>query len=280
MSRRRPAARVVDRLLHTAGLAVTLGAAALLGALVAVVTADAVSDSALPWPPGFAGALARSVSLVGLAACLALPIGIGTAVYLEEYAPRDRRTRLIELNIASLAGVPPVVYGLLGLVLFVHALGLGRSLAAGGATLALLVLPAVILSTRAALRAVPRSLRDASCALGATRWQTLRHQVLPAALPGTLAGLVLALARALGEAAPLIVLGGLASLPAPPAGPDRALPALPVRIFDWLSRPEAELLHNAAAAIMVLLVLVLLLSGPAAWMRGRRRVAEVWESER
>lgn len=270
------AARAADRLLRAAGPAVALGGAGVLAALLAGAAADAWGSLSRGWPPGLARALLGSVSLVGLAGCLAVPIGIGAAVYLEEYAPRSRLTRLIEINIASLAGVPAVVYGLLGLAVFVRALGLGRSLAAGAATLALIVLPAVILSTRAALRAVPPALRDASCALGATRWQTIRHQVLPAALPGTLAGLLLALARALGEAAPLLVLGALGSLPAPARGIDGALPALPVRIFDWLSRPESEFLRNAAAAIMVLLVLVLLLSGLAAWMRDRWRVAGSW----
>ncbi len=276
MSRGRPGARAAERLLHAAGLAVTLGGVAVLGALLADVAADAFDGLSWRWPPGLARALFGSVSMVGLAGCLAVPIGIGAAIYLEEYAPRDRLTRLIEINIASLAGVPAVVYGLLGLAVFVRALGLGRSLAAGAATLALIALPAVILSTRGALRAVPRSLRDASCALGATHWQTIRYQVLPAALPGTLAGLLLALARALSEAAPLIALGALGSLPAPAAGTDGAIPALPVRIFDWLSRPESEFLRNAAAAIIVLLVLVLLLSGLAAWMRDRWRVAGSW----
>ncbi len=276
MSGPRPDVRAADRLLRAAGPAVALGGAAALAALLAAVAADACGGLPAGWPPGLARALLGSVSLVGLAGCLAVPIGIGAAVYLEEYAPRDRLTRLIEINVASLAGVPAVVYGLLGLAVFVRALGLGRSLAAGAATLALIVLPAVILSTRAALRAVPPALRDASCALGATRWQTIRHQVLPAALPGTLAGLLLALARALGEAAPLIALGALGSLPAPAPGSDGALAALPVRIFDWLSRPESEFLRNAAAAIMVLLVLVLLLSGLAAWMRDRWRLAGSW----
>lgn len=271
-----PDVRAADRLLRAAGPAVALGAAAALAALLAAAAADACGGRSPGWPPGLARALIGSVSLVGLAGCLAIPVGIGAAVYLEEYAPRNRLTRLIEINIASLAGVPAVVYGLLGLAVFVRALGLGRSLAAGAATLALIVLPAVILSTRAALRDVPPALRDASCALGATRWQTIRHQVLPAALPGTLAGLLLALARALGEAAPLIALGALGALPAPAPGIDGALPALPVRIFDWLSRPESEFLRHAAAAIMVLLVLVLLLSGLAAWMRDRWRVAGSW----
>ncbi len=271
-----PDARAADRRLRAAGPAVALGGAVALAALLAAVAADPGGGLPRGWPPGLARALLGSASLVGLAGCLAVPIGIGAAVYLEEYAPRNRLTRLIEINIASLAGVPAVVYGLLGLAVFVRALGLGHSLAAGAATLALIVLPAVILSTRAALRAVPLALRDASCALGATRWQTIRHQVLPAALPGTLAGLLLALARALGAAAPLIALGALGSLPAPAAGADGALPALPVRIFDWLSRPESEFLRHAAAAIMVLLVLVLLLSGLAAWMRDRWRVAGSW----
>ena len=271
MRGRRLGARAADRMLHAAGLAVTLGCAATAGALLVDALADGFGGLAWRLPPGLASALLGSVWMAGLAAGLAVPIGVGAGICLEEYAefaPRGRLARIVEINIASLAGVPAVVYGLLGLALFVRAPGGGR-LAAGAATLALFVLPAVVLSTRAALRAVPAALRDASYALGASRWQTLRRQVLPAALPGVLAGALLAVSRALGAAAPLLALGALAGTPS-------SLPALPTRIFDTLSRPDGEPLQGAAAAIIVLLALVLLPSGLAAWVRDRWRVAGSW----
>ena len=257
MSGPAPDVRAADRLLRAAGPAVALGGAAALVALLAAVAADACGGRSPGWPPGLARALIGSVSLVGLAGCLAVPVGIGAAVYLEEYAPRNRLTRLIEINVASLAGVPAVVYGLLGLAVFVRALGLGRSLGRRRRGDARADRPAGRhpVDARAALRAVPPALRDASCALGATRWQTIRHQVLPAALPGTLAGLLLALARALGEAAPLIALGALGSLPAPAAGDRRGAAgaaradlrlAVPPRVR--VPSPRGSRYHGAAGA--------------------------------
>ena len=212
-------------------------------------------------------ALAWSVALVSLAACIAIPLGVGAAIYLEEYGVRGRLGRIIDVNVASLAGVPSVIYGLLGLALFVRTLALG-GVAAGAATLGLLVLAPVILSARNALRAVPAGLREGSDALGATRWQTIRHQVLPAAAPDILAGLVRSGARALGEAAPLVVIGALAALPA------RAVPAaLPPRLFEWLAEPAAAVPRHAAAGIIALLLLLLAMTALAAWLRSRRRVA-------
>lgn len=218
-------------------------------------------------------ALGASAALVSLAALAAIPVGVGAAIYLEEYGVRGRLARIVDLNITSLAGVPPVVWGLLGLALFVRALGLGRGLAAGAATLGLLMLPLVILSAREALRAVPAALREGSYALGATRWQTIRHQVLPAALPEILSGLVRSVSRALGEATPLIVLGALLALPAggnPAGGP---LAALPPRIFEWLSQPAAEVPRQAAAGIIAALCLLVAMTALAAWIRNRRRMA-------
>ena len=206
--------------------------------------------------------------VIALTAVLAVPVGVGAAVYLEEYGDRGWWTRLIEINVANLAGVPSVVYGLLGLGLFVRTLGFGRSVLAGAATLALLVLPVVVLSSREALRAVPPSLREASCALGATRWQTVRHQVLPAALPGMLTGTILALSRAIGEAAPLIAIGALACAP---DGIRSPFTMLPIQVFDWVSRPEPAFIENAAAGIIVLLALLLAMNGLAAWLRDRYR---------
>jgi phosphate transport system permease protein len=173
------------------------------------------------------------------------------------------------VNLATLAGVPSIVYGLLGLGVFVRALRLERTILAGAATLALLMLPLVIITAREALRAVPRDLREGSLALGATKWQTTWHQVLPAALPGVLTGVILAVARAIGETAPLIVIGALTYVPFVPDGPSAPFTALPVQIFAWVSRPGAGFRTNAAAAILVLLVVLLLLNGLAIWVRDR-----------
>lgn len=218
---------------------------------------------------GILPALVGSVYLIGLTALLGMPIGIGAAVYLEEYGGRSRLARLIELNIANLAAVPSIIYGLLGLGLFVRALRFERSLLAGAATLALLVLPVVILSTREALRAVPKSLREGSYALGATKWQTIWYQVLPVALPGILTGMILSLSRAIGETAPLIVIGAPVYLPFIPDSIWSQFTALPIQIFNWVSRPQADFIANAAAGIIVLLVVLLAMNATAIWLRDR-----------
>ena len=218
-------------------------------------------------------ALAWSGALVSLAAFVAIPVGVGAAIYLEEYGVRGRLGRIMDVNVASLAGVPSIVYGLLGLALFARALALGGGLAAGAVTLGVLALPPVVLAARDALQALPAGLREGSYALGATRWQTIRHQVLPAALPDILAGLVRAMSRALGEATPLVVIGAAAMLPAsgdPSAAP---LAALPPRIFHWLAQPDAVVPRHAAAGIVALLLLLLAMTALAAWLRSRRRVA-------
>ena len=218
-------------------------------------------------------ALASSAVLVLMAGCIAIPIGVGAAIYLEEYGIRGRLARIADVNVSSLAGVPPVIYGLLGLALFVRALAFGRGFAAGAATLGLLMLPLVILSARDALRAVPAALREGSYALGATRWQTIRHQVLPAALPEILLGLVRGVSRALGEATPLIVLGALAAMPGEPDAASGSLAALPPRIFQWMSQPAVVVPRHAAAGIIALLSLLVAMTALAAWIRGRQRVA-------
>lgn len=218
---------------------------------------------------GLLPALAGSLWLMVMAVALAVPVGLGAAIALEEYGGRQRWWRLVDINLATLAGVPSIIYGLLGLGVFVRTLGLGRSLLAGAATLALLMLPLVIIAAREALRAVPRDLRESSLALGATKWQTIWHQVLPAALPGVLTGVILAVARALGETAPLIVIGALSYVPFVPDGPRAPFTALPVQIFAWMSRPGAGFRTNAAAAILVLLAVLLLLNGLAIWVRDR-----------
>ncbi len=218
---------------------------------------------------GILPALAGSAALMVLTAAFALPLGVGAAVYLEEYAEDTRLNRLIELNIANLAGVPSVIYGLLGLGVFVRALGLGRSLVAGAATLALLVLPIVILSAREALRTVPDSLREAALALGCTRHVTTWRVVLPQALPGVLTGAILAISRAIGETAPLVVVGALTYITFLPDGLDAPFTALPIQIFNWVGRPQKGFATDAAAAILVLLGTLLALNAGAILLRDR-----------
>jgi phosphate transport system permease protein len=218
---------------------------------------------------GILPALVGSAWLMVLTAALAIPVGLGAAVYLEEYARPSRLTSLIELNISNLAGVPSIIYGLLGLEIFVRVMGLGRSLLAGAATLALLLLPMVIIVSREALRTVPRAFREAALALGATRCQSLWRVVVPACLPGILTGIILSLARAIGETAPLITIGALTYVAFLPDSVHSAFTALPIQIFNWVSRPQAEFHVNAAAGIVVLLGLMLLLNGLAIWLRVR-----------
>ena len=229
---------VGDRILQALGLLITGAALLALGALLYDVSRDGLGRlswqfltsyaSRRPEEAGIMHALAGSVFVIALTAALALPVGVGAAIYLEEYARRNRLARIIEINISNLAGVPSIIYGLLGLGLFVRIMGMGRSVLAGSATLALLVLPMVIISTREALRAVPKSLREGSYALGATKWQTIRYQVLPAALPGTLTGVILSLSRAIGETAPLITIGALTYVPFVPDGIWSPFTVLPI----------------------------------------------------
>ncbi|MGE0864984.1 MAG: phosphate ABC transporter permease PstA [Vicinamibacterales bacterium] len=216
-------------------------------------------------------ALMGSIWVIALTGALALPIGVAAAIYLEEYGTRSRWARFIELNISNLAAVPSIIYGLLGLGLFVRFLAMGQSVMAGAATLALLALPVVILSTREALRTVPGSIREGSYALGATKWQTIWNQVLPMAMPGVLTGLILALSRAIGETAPLITIGALTYIPFAPDGVWSKFTVLPIQVFNWVSRPQAEFKANAAAAILVLMVLLLSMNAIAIVVRDRQQ---------
>jgi phosphate transport system permease protein len=261
------------------GLLVMVGALTALGLLVYDVLHDGVGR--LSWQfltsyssrraaaAGILSALAGSLFVITITTLIAVPLGVGAAIHLEEYGARGRMSRLIELNIANLAGVPSIIYGLLGLGVFVRAMGMGNTVLAGGCTLALLALPVVIISTREALRAVPKSLREGSYALGATKWQTIRHQVLPAAFPGILTGLILALSRAIGETAPLVMVGALAYVAFLPTDLRSPFTVLPIQIFNWVSRPQAAFAENAAAAIIVLLSLLLLMNSVAIVLRDR-----------
>src|SRR5688500_2745155 len=214
-------------------------------------------------------ALMGSIWVIALTAALALPVGVAAAIYLEEYGTRSKVARFIELNIANLAAVPSIIYGLLGLGLFVRLMGMGQSVMAGAATLALLALPVVILSTREALRTVPGTIREGSYALGATKWQTIWHQVLPMALPGILTGLILALSRAIGETAPLITIGALTYIPFAPDSVWSKFTVLPIQVFNWVSRPQAAFAQNASAGIIVLLLVLLGMNAVAIVLRDR-----------
>lgn len=218
---------------------------------------------------GVKPALVGSIYLILLTAFISVPVGVASAVYLVEYASDSWWMRLVRLNIANLAGVPSIVYGILGLALFVRWLALGRSLLAGALTLSLVILPIIIIASREALRAVPDSLRHASLALGATRGQTIWRQVLPMAAPGIMTGVILSLSRALGEAAPLVVIGAATYISYLPANVNDSFTALPIRIFDWSKRPQHELRDLAASAIIVLLVLLFVLNATAVFIRYR-----------
>ena len=213
--------------------------------------------SRFPEKSGLRTALMGTAWMIGMTALIAFPIGVGSAIYLEEYLPESWLKRFIQLNIANLAGVPSVVYGLLGLGLFVRNMGLGRSLLAGSLTMSLLILPIIIVASREAIRAVPGSLREGALALGASRWQMVRWTVLPAALPGILTGTILAVARAIGETAPLLTIGALTYIAFDPNGPMDLFTVLPIQIFNWVSLPQKEFASLAAGGIMVLLAVLL-----------------------
>ncbi len=222
---------------------------------------------------GIFTALMGSVWILVLTTIIALPVGIGAAIYLEEYAKESKMASLLEVNISNLAGVPSIIYGLLGLEVFVRILEMGASILAGSFTLALLILPIVIVSTRESIKAVPKSIRDASYALGASKWQTISQQLLPASFGGILTGIILALSRAVGETAPLIVIGALAYVPFAPASPMDEFSVLPIQIFNWISRPQHGFEVNAAAAIIILLLITFIMNGIAVYFRNR------WQSK-
>jgi len=222
-----------------------------------------------PEQAGIRSALVGTFYILILVAIIAFPLGVAAAIYLEEFAPRNRLTAIIEVNISNLAAVPSIVYGLLGVGVFVRTFMLGRSLIAGALTLSLLVLPIIIIASREALRAVPPSIREAGLALGASHWQTVRHFVLPAALPGILTGTILALARAIGETAPLITIGALTYVAFTPKSLFDPFTVLPIQIFNWISRPQAAFHERAAGGIIVLLAVLLLFNGLAIFLRAR-----------
>lgn len=218
---------------------------------------------------GMKSAIFGTIWTIALTGAFTVPIGIGAAIYLEEYSPKNWFTQIIEINISNLAGVPSIVYGLLGLALFVQWMSIGRSVLAGALTLALLVLPIVILAAREAIKAVPDSYRQASYALGSTKWQTQKSVVLPSAMPSILTGVILALSRAIGEAAPIIAISALVYLTFIPTNPLSRFTVMPIQIFNWVSRPQDEFRGLAAAGIIILLLILLGMNSIAIYLRNR-----------
>ncbi len=219
---------------------------------------------------GIYTALLGSIWILLLTTLITVPIGVAAAIYLEEYS--DKKTKLsgiLEINISNLAGVPSIIYGLLGLEIFVRIMQLGASVLAGSLTLSLLILPIVIVATREAIKAVPKTIKEASFALGASKWQTIWHQTLPAAAGGILTGIILALSRAVGETAPLIVIGALAYVPFAPQTPMDEFSVLTIQIYNWISRPQQGFIENAAAAIIILLLITFVMNGIAVYFRNK-----------
>ncbi len=225
--------------------------------------------SRFPERAGIKSALWGTCWVISFTALFSIPLGVASAIYLEEYARKGRLARWIEINLSNLSGVPSIVFGILGLVIFVRTMALERSVLAGSLTLALLILPVIVIAAREAIRAVPQSIRHASYALGATRWETVRHHVLPSAFPGILTGVILAVSRAIGETAPLIMIGALTYVAFVPESPLSPFTTLPIQIFNWSSRPQQEFHYVAAAGIIVLLVVLLLMNATAIYIRHR-----------
>ena len=270
---------VIAKIFHGFCFTVAWSGVLILGVLLFHVTQEGIqwldlqflSDfpSRFPAKAGIHSALIGTLWLISLTALFSVPIGIGAGLYLEEFTKKNRIRQFVDLNISNLAGVPSIVYGMLGLVIFVRWFELNQSVLAGSLTMSLLILPVIIISTREALRAVPNTIRQAAFALGATRWQTIYAHVLPAAFPGILTGIILALSRAIGETAPLIMIGALTYVAFVPDGPMDDFTALPIQIFNWASRPQQQFHELAAAGILVLLFVLLLMNSIAVFIRHR-----------
>ena len=271
--------RIKDRIFNFIGIFATLIGIIILGFFIGSILYDGLTRidwdflNSLPSrkaeKAGILTAWSGSLWIVIFTFLVVVPLGIAAGIYLEEYGNKSKLSSLLEVNISNLAGVPSVIYGLLGLEIFVRLMNLGSSILAGSFTLALLVLPIIIVATREALKAVPPSIRAASYGLGATKWQTVWYQILPAAGGGILTGVILAISRAVGETAPLIVIGALAYVPFTPSSPMDEFTVLPIQIFNWISRPQHEFTINAAAAIIILLIITFIMNGIAVYFRNK-----------
>ena len=276
------ARKIRARSFHGLSMAATLLSIMALFVLLATVIADGGGSLFRDFPhfltstpsrfadqSGIKVAFLGTLWLMAFTALFSFPIGVGAAIYLEEYAPRHWVTRLTQINITNLAGVPSIVYGILGLGLFVRAMALDRSILSGALTMSLLIMPIIIITAQESLRAVPLSLRQSSYALGATRWQTLWHVVLPQAFPSVLTGTILALSRGIGETAPLIMIGALTFIAFSPSGPLDPFTALPIQIYNWTSKPQDEFREIAASGIIVLLLVLLAMNAGAIYLRNK-----------
>ena len=271
--------RIKDKVFRVAGLLSTLLGIALLAIFVGSILIDGISRLDLDFmtslpsrraaKAGILAAWTGTLWMFVLTAIISIPIGAAAGVYLEEYGKRNWFSNVVEVNISNLAGVPSIIYGILGLEFFARVAGFGGSLLTGALTLSLLFLPVIIVATREAVKAVPHSIREAAYGVGATKWQCIWGQVLPAASGGIVTGVILALSRAIGEAAPLIVVGALAYVPFVANSPLDEYTVLPIQIFNWVSRPEEAFIVNAAAGIIVLLGITFLLNGLAVFLRYR-----------
>ncbi len=278
--------RLYDQLFKYMGIFCTFIGLVLLGIFMYKIIVDGVTridwkfitslPSRIPGRAGILTAWTGTIWIFFLTAIIAIPLGITAAIWLEEYGKKNLMANLLEINIANLAGVPSIIYGILGLGIFVRVLNMGSSLLAGSFTLALLVMPIIIVATREAIRAVPKTIREGSYALGASKWQTIWRQVLPAASSSIVTGVILALARAVGETAPLIVIGALAYVPFVAKTPLDEFTVLPMQIFNWVSRPQQGFIINAGAAIIILLGFVLLMNGVAVYLRLRAQKNVRW----
>ena len=271
--------RLKDQLFKIWGIVCTMIALILLVIFIGDILIDGLRridwgfimslPSRKPEKAGIFTALMGSIWILLMTTMISFPVGVAAGVYLEEYGKKNRLSALLEINISNLAGVPSIIYGLLGLEVFVRIMNLGASVLAGSLTLSLLILPIIIVATRESIKAVPNSIRDASYALGASKWQTIWNQVLPASGGGILTGVILALSRAVGETAPLIVVGALAYVPFAPTNPLDEFSVLPIQIFNWISRPQHGFIENAAAAIIILLLITFLMNGIAVYFRNK-----------
>lgn len=271
--------RIKDRIFEYFGIASTFFGLVILVIFIGNILVDGLSRidwdfmTSLPSRKaeraGIFTAWSGSLWILALTTLIAFPLGVSAGVYLEEYGKKTRLSSLLEVNISNLAGVPSIIYGLLGLEIFVRVFKMGNSILAGAFTLSLLVLPIIIVATRESIRAVPPSIRAASYGLGATKWQTIWHQVLPSSMGGILTGVILAISRAVGETAPLIVVGALAYVPFAPSSPMDEFTVMPIQIFNWVSRPQHGFTINAAAAIIILLIITFVMNGIAVFLRNK-----------
>ena len=278
--------RIKDKAFQMWGIACTMLGLVLLVIFIGGILIDGLSridwdfitslPSRKPEKAGIYTAMMGTLWILGLTTIISFPLGVAAGIYLEEYGKKTRLANLLEINISNLAGVPSIIYGLLGLEIFVRLMHLGPSVLAGSLTLSLLILPIIIVATRESIKAVPHTIKEASFALGATKWQTIWNQTLPAAFGGILTGIILALSRAIGETAPLIVIGALAYVPFAPLSPMDEFSVLPMQIFNWVSRPQHGFIINAAAAIIILLLITFVMNGIAVYFRNKWQKKIKW----